>query len=376
MTNDDPNLILDPNQGVPHFLELDIDSPDDDYQSNNVDNTSPLNPNTGVNQVDLETPSNTTNLEDNDPTDNNEDDLITLMLKSKGIKDPHAIKQVDEQGNEEDVDFYNLPREEQLNILHSSDLDNNYGLSPDETNLVNVLRNNKISVNDYIDYVQRQAVEDYINSNTPDKTYDIDTLSDDELYILDLKSSYEDLTEVEALDYLTHEKGNTSLWEKRIKTLRDNYKAKEDSAKEEQRLLAEKEENESKERFASSMNTAISNLTAIESFDLEDEDREKISEFVLGTDATGTNYMYKALNDPETVAKMAWFAMEGENAIKSLNDYWTGVVKQTSKSNYDQGYKDAQSGSKPKTTTRVSDKRSNKGNKFISIDEVNYIDLD
>lgn len=50
---------------------------------------------------------------------------------------------------------------------------------------------------------------------------------------------------------------------------------------------------------------AINGLKTIESFDLEDEDRERIAEFILGTDATGTNYMYRALKDPESIVRMA-----------------------------------------------------------------------
>ena len=74
---------------------------------------------------------------------------------------------------------------------------------------------------------------------------------------------------------------------------------------EEQKLVDEAKDQEAQEAFANSMIEAINGLKTIESFDLEDEDRERIAEFILGTDATGTNYMYRALKDPESIVKMA-----------------------------------------------------------------------
>ncbi len=123
--------------------------------------------------------------------------------------------------------------------------------------------------------------------------------------MLDLKYNFGDITEEEAQQYLEHEKANETLWNKKIQALRDGYKAKEEAKIEEQKLVDEAKDQEAQEAFANSMIEAINGLKTIESFDLEDEDRERIAEFILGTDATGTNYMYRALKDPESIVKMA-----------------------------------------------------------------------
>ena len=157
--------------------------------------------------------------------------------------------------------------------------------------------------------------------------------------------------------------------------MRDSYKAKEDEQAEEERLLEAEKTKEAQAQFYNSMSEAINNLKSIETFDLEDSDRERISEFVLGTDATGTNYMYRALQDPESVAKMAWFLMDGEDSIKSLNNYWTDVVKRTSQSKYEEGYQDAINNRKSKITLKSTPSKETK-NKFISLGDFNPLDLD
>lgn len=273
------NQVLDP---------IDIDDPDDDLDNHDGDGDDDK---TG---------------EGNTPDGNqdNDDDLLVALLKSKGIKDPSAIKYEDEQGNIQEVDFNSLSREEQLNILNSSDLDDNYGLEPEETEFISLLRDNNLSVEDYLDYVRNKAIEDFVAANS-EPQYEVDQLSDEELYLLDLKYNFGDITEEEAQQYLEHEKANETLWNKKIQVLRDGYKAKEEAKLEEQKLVDEAKDQEAQEAFANSMIEAINGLKTIESFDLEDEDRERIAEFILGTDATGTNYMYRALKDPESIVKMA-----------------------------------------------------------------------
>ena len=363
--------------------ELDyLDLDDDDLSSGQQDSTSntPDTSQDGDLTTDVDEPGATDDKDDIVTTGNQgEDDLLTTFLKSKGVKDPKAIKQEDDNGEIKEVDFYSLSPEEQLNILKSSDLDNNYGLEPEETQFINYLRDNNITANDYIEYAKQQAVNDYIESNNQPQ-YSIDALSDEELYLLDLKYNLKDLTEEEAAQYLDHEKANTDLWNKKIAALRDNYKAKEQERLDEDNLIEQQEAEQRQQEFTDSMINAIGNLQSIESFDLENEDKDRIAEFILGKDATGTNYLYRALQDPETVAKMAWFLLDGEESIRSLNDYWTNIVKQRSKSKYEEGYKDGSSGSKSKVTvTKAPTKKAGvKNSNVISLDNgfAPQIDLD
>lgn len=54
---------------------------------------------------------------------------------------------------------------------------------------------------------------------------------------------------------------------------------------------------------------------------LEQDDLEEIREFIMGKDAAGMSWFGRALNDPDQVVKMAWFALKGEEAFNSINDY-------------------------------------------------------
>jgi len=70
---------------------------------------------------------------------------------------------------------------------------------------------------------------------------------------------------------------------------------------------------------------AINEFTSIGNFDLnfEDSDKEELAEFMLSKDQTGKNYLFEALQDPETLTKAAWFILNGEEAFNTISDYFT-----------------------------------------------------
>lgn len=54
-------------------------------------------------------------------TEEVDDDIITSLLKEKGISDPNKVKFENEDGEIEEVPFSSLDKEEQLNILNSQE---------------------------------------------------------------------------------------------------------------------------------------------------------------------------------------------------------------------------------------------------------------
>jgi len=44
---------------------------------------------------------------------------------------------------------------------------------------------------------------------------------------------------------------------------------------------------------------------------------------MLSQDENGQNYLYRALQDPQTLVKAAWFILNGEEAFDSISDYFT-----------------------------------------------------
>jgi len=150
-----------------------------------------------------------------------EDILLDEFLKTKGIN-PRSIKFETEDGVEE-KDFNDLDREEQLQILSSNEIDDDYGLTDSEIELINTMRRNNWSMSDYNNYVASEAIKIYTNQNQ-EPQYSVDDFSDDELYLIDLKSRIPDISEEEAMIELDNAKNNESLYNRRVQSLRQEYK--------------------------------------------------------------------------------------------------------------------------------------------------------
>lgn len=318
------------------------------------------------------------NIENTEPE---EDDLITAFLKSKGVVDISSIKMENEDGTIEEKDFNSLSREEQLSILNSTEEHNiSEDLEDDEIDFLNEVRENNLSIQDYLEWIKRQAVEEYINSSASDAISSIDSLTDDDLFLLDLKDTSPDLTDEECIAALEHEKQNPILWEKRMQGLRRSYEEKEKFKREQDELLKQEEDQRQILEFQTAIQDTVDKVDSIGEFDLDDEDKEEIAEFILGVDKTGTRYFARALNDPELLTKMAWFALNGEDALEALSKYYKEQIDSYSKANYKKGFEDGKNGVVPvkttqKTTVRKPKQETQKEN-FKPISSPYFIDLD
>lgn len=311
-----------------------------------------------------------------------DEDLITTILKSKGITNPASIKYETEDGSIEEKDFDSLSKEEQLAILTASDeVGDEPDLEEEEINFLNELRENNLSINDYLSWVKEQAIEEFVSSQETGVNYEIDTLSDEELFILDLKDTTPDLSDEECLAMLDHERSNEALWAKRMQGLRNSYRMKEETKRAEEELIQQQENQRELEEFQNRIVEAVDKVDFIGEFDLEDEDKEQIAQFILGTDKTGTRYFARALNDPETLTKMAWFALNGEDALDTLSKYYKDQIDAYSKANYKKGFEDGQKGKStqkpaPKSTVRKPAKSTDSEPKYKPLSDPIYIDLD
>lgn len=281
-----------------------------------------------------------------------EKDIITLLLRERNIQDPSKIKFEDEEGNIQERDWNSLTTEEQLNILKTSNDDTESQLEDDEIDLINKLRLSQMSPEEFINYVKQQGVSEYLQYNQEEPVYKIDDLSDEDLFILDLQSRVEDITDEEATAALDRAKQDQSLFEKQMKGIREEYKRIESEKQQMQDFEKQQEEAQRFETFKNSVLESIQSFDKIGSLDIdmEDDDMNEIANFILSSDSAGVNYLAKALNDPQTLVRMAWFALKGEEAIDSITEYFTEEIKKVSQSRYEQGFKDGKSGKKEKTS--------------------------
>lgn len=240
-----------------------------------------------------------------------ENESINYLLKSKGLN-PHAILFENEDGEEEEVDFYDLPLEEQMNIINYNQ--NDYNLNEEEINVVNFLRENNIDLEEYTAYIKEKAIEEYKNKNI---SYDIDTFSDEEIYASYLKDSY-DLTEEEIALELEKQK-ESGLFTKKVEKLRSMYKEQEDlerEQKEQESKLAEQEEIKEAQNMLA---TAAASTNNFMGFELEDEDRREALNFIFERDATGKSKFYRMFDDPEKLFRIALFAVKEDEISKAID---------------------------------------------------------
>ena len=218
-------------------------------------------------------------------------DVFSEFLKSRGLRDGKTLLYQDEEGNEQEVDFSSLDRDEQLNILNELAKPD---LSDDEVKTIEYLRNNNATIQDVIEYYSQKAVQDYINQNGPvNKAYSVDDYSDEELYIADLKSKFEGMTEEEIQADLDLAKSNEDLFKKKVETIRNQYKAQEDKA--------------------------------------VDHDKQEIFSYILDQDENGASQFFKDLNDPQVLVELAWYRLFGKDAISGISQYYKSLIKETRK---------------------------------------------
>jgi hypothetical protein len=116
-----------------------------------------------------------------------------------------------------------LSKEEQLNILKDN-ADPERDLDDAEIDLINKLRESSLTPDEFIASIKQQGAAEYARGLEENQKFLIDDLTDDELFILDLQTRIEDITEDEALAALEKAKTDESLFTKQIQGIRSEYK--------------------------------------------------------------------------------------------------------------------------------------------------------
>ena len=273
--------------------------------------------------------------EDNEEgsTEDETDDNLTALesfLKSRGIRDGKTIVYEDEEtGETKELDFSDLDKKEQLEILNSL---SDPGLSKDEVETINFLRKNNASLQDVIAFYQQKAIDDYIEKNNVHPSYSVDEYSDDELYIADQKAKYPEMSDEELNSELEIAKSNEELFKKKVDLIRKNYQEMEKSQAEEREQEELKKQEEYQKMFAETLNDFDS--ISLDYKDpksdrliLEDTDKNLIFDYVFKPTTNGVSKFVEDLSNPETIAKLAWFRLFGEDTISDISNYWKEELK-------------------------------------------------
>lgn len=311
--------------------------------------------------------------EDKEPSEEDftlesDSDYIKAILKSKGIVDPEKILFQDDNGEVVEKNFYELDAEERLEILLSNDADINFGLNEEEIATVNFLRKNETNFSDVIDFVKRQAVEEYIRS-TVSEEFSIDQMSDEELFVLDLKSKFEDLDEDELQFELDKQLENVDLFKKKMNKVRQDYvqlEAEKMDYDEQESLIIEEQRFE---QLANSLIETAVNIPDIGGLDLSEDDKNEVLDFILNKDLNGVSPLVKSLDDHDTLFRMAWFALKGNEAFEILHDYYKKQIDQTRKASAPKPNAPVKQSSKMVVKPKSSN-ASRRGGDTLSIDDL------
>ena len=250
--------------------------------------------------------------------------VIDDLLSIKGITDG-KIKVIKEDQSEEEIDFYSLTKEEQIEILNSSDLDHDYDLEDDEIELINELRSKGVSWKDYLEQIK--------SSVTPiEASYEIDSFDDQELFLLDLKHKY-DLTNEELEKELEKELQDENLFKKKIDKIRAEYKELEDQQKQIQQAEFEASQKQRYEDFANTMVDVATKTSEFHGIELEDNEKNEVLSFILDLDENGTSNFYKTLNNPTKLYEAAWFLKYGKDAFNALSGAYEAEINKLKKDN-------------------------------------------
>lgn len=278
------------------------------------------------------------------------DDFIPELLKSRGIEDFTKIKFENENGEIEEVDWNTLDTKDKLNILNSSVTNVEDSLDTSEIELINIIRESQLTPAEYIQYLQRTSVENYIqNEQGKNQVYSIDQYSDEELFVMDLISRSDEITEEEALEALERAKSNETLFKKQMLATRNYYKQAEEESAQYTKLRQEQEAQDQFNQFAEKIENSILNFKSFSNgqISMSNEDMQDLYQFITGFDKAGNSWFGKALQDPDTVVRMAWFELNGEKMLQDITDYYEKEIANVRKESYKKGLAESEKKNKP-----------------------------
>lgn len=255
----------------------------------------------------------------NEPEPNaGEDPLIMELLAANGIKDSSKIKFEEEDGTVVERAWKDLSREEQLSILspETSDVSD---YSEEEINLIQRIRDAQQSPEEYLEALKNGAAQAV--QQTP--IYEIDGISDDELFVLDAIDKYgeENVSDEQLEELLKNAKSNPDLYAKTIESLRAQYKQREDELNYQKQQESEAQQEQDFQNFSTSVLKEIQSLNKIGGQDIElsVDDMNDIANYILTRDEDGNSEFGKTMNNPKKFVELAFWALKGNDIMSEIS---------------------------------------------------------
>lgn len=300
-----------------------------------------------------------------EPVEQKDDfDLTKELLNLQGISDMNKIKFEDESGAIVEKSWDTLSNNEKLMILsHQEDPDTS--LDESEIELINQIRESGMSPAQYIQNLQ--AIE------PPTPTYEVDSMSDDELFCLDLldKVGADNITDEELQQALENAKQNESLYNKQVASLRVYYKDLEEKKRQQEEFERQEEQEHQFNVFSDNIIESIRNFNSFEDtpVELSQEEMEDLANYILTRDDQGYSEFGRLLNDPVQFTKAAFWMLKGSEILNEMQKQ----IKEA----YLRGYNEKNKTTQTKKVFTKSESPQNKNNNQESLyayfDEDSYL---
>jgi hypothetical protein len=288
-------------------------------------------------------------------------DLAKELLTLQGISDMNKIKFEDESGAVVEKSWNSLSNNEKLMILsHQEDPDTS--LDAAEIELINQIRESGMTPDQYIQSLQ--------TTEPPVVTYEVDNMSDDELFCIDLldKIGSENISDEELQQALDSAKANPSLYNKQVASLRVYYKGLEEQRKQQDEIDKQEAAEREFNVFSDSIINSIRNFNAFEDtpVELSLEEMDDLANYILTRDASGYSEFGRLLNDPVQFTKAAFWMLKGPEILNEMQNQ----IKEA----YLRGYNETHKTTKKVFTKPTSQKgNSNKESQYAYFDEDSYL---
>ena len=255
---------------------------------------------------------------------NDDGSVINDLLAANGISDASKIKFEEDDGTITERNWNDLTKEEKLGILGSTGISGNgesgddvVDFSQEEIDFIQKIRSSAQSPTDYVDSLIRQTA----GNQAPQ--YEIDGISDDELFVLDALDRYgeENVTDEQLQSLLENAKSDTELYTKTIESLRAQYKQREDELKLQEQQQSEARQEQEFQAFSNSILNEIQSLKEVAGQDIELslDDMNELANYILTRDEEGNSEFGKAMNDPKLFTQMAFWALKGNDIMNEIS---------------------------------------------------------
>lgn len=245
-----------------------------------------------------------------------QDNMTDILLSLNGYPDKNKIEIVDNETNQTIVvPFDELDTDTKLSLLTTSPSDI---LHQDEQALINILRDNNISINDYIEL----AINNYVSnmSNEQEQIVSVDDCSDEEIYFNYLVNSFPSKSE-ESLKRELEEDMAREGFEEKVADLRAQRLEEEVALQREEMERQESELRENKEKGMKIIENSLLNTDDIfDVISLDNNDKNDIYNYMVVENITGQTQFQIDLKDPKKLVLAAWAMTKGKDAFDMVRN--------------------------------------------------------